>query len=413
MQIRSITSTNNYLNDMYLKLNNQFELKRIKMKMTIRYIAAFIFALTLIVMHTSCSKDDDEGTPRIDYIRITDPDSSDSLLVSAGQGHMIAIIGENLSGAEAIIFNNVVASLTSTYITNTSIIVNVPTEVPTEVTNTFTIYFANGETLTHDFIVSINKPSVTGMMCEYVNDGGTAVIYGNYFYEPLTVIFPGDLEATINTVADDNTSITVIVPEGTEPGHIAVKSNFGIGQSTFKFRDDRNIVISSDPFTGWWNADFVVSNPGADDPELINGNYIRVNKQIGAWGWTEVAGGPASAMGDISKNIPDDAILHPELYSCKFEMNTLKPFNGSSIRLNFGLNSENNDAYLFNPPYDTEGKWETISIPFEEMVKAYKDNGSTVEVNHDGYWSRVLIFGGTALDCDICFDNFRIVPNRY
>lgn len=380
------------------------------MKTKFRYIFIALAAFSLATIYSACNDDETSGTPRIDYIRITEPDASDSLLVSAGQGQLIAIMGENLGDAVGIEFNNLPATITTPYVTNTSILVRVPSEVPEEVTNQMVVFFKDGTSLAHDFSVSINKPSVTSMDCEYVNDGGLAVIRGNYFYEPLKVTFPGDLDGEIVSIEDE--TIKVMVPAGTEPGRITVKSNFGSGQSTFMFRDNRNIVISSDPFTGWWNADFVVSNPGPDDPALINGNYIRVTRQIGAWGWTEVAGGPASAMGDISKNIPDEAILHPELYTCKFEMNTLKPFNGSSIRLNFGLNSENNDAYLFNPPYDTGGEWETITIPYAEMVKAYEDNGSVVEVNHDGYWSRVLIFGGTALDCDICFDNFRIVPNK-
>ena len=380
------------------------------MKTKFRYIFIALAAFSLATIYSACNDDETSGTPRIDYIRITEPDASDSLLVSAGQGQLIAIMGENLGDAVGIEFNNLPATITTPYVTNTSILVRVPSEVPEEVTNQMVVFFKDGTSLAHDFSVSINKPSVTSMDCEYVNDGGLAVIRGNYFYEPLKVTFPGDLDGEIVSIEDE--TIKVMVPAGTEPGRIIVKSNFGSGQSTFMFRDNRNIVISSDPFTGWWNADFVVSNPGPDDPALINGNYIRVTRQIGAWGWTEVAGGPASAMGDISKNIPDEAILHPELYTCKFEMNTLKPFNGSSIRLNFGLNSENNDAYLFNPPYDTGGEWETITIPYAEMVKAYEDNGSVVEVNHDGYWSRVLIFGGTALDCDICFDNFRIVPNK-
>src|SRR3546814_15284262 len=77
-------------------------------------------------------------------------------------------------------------------------------------------------------------------------------------------------------------------------------------------------VCSSD-LTGWWDAAFVVSNPGAGDPPAINGNYIRVTRAISGWAWTQVAGGAADAMGDISKNIPDEAILKPENYYLKFE----------------------------------------------------------------------------------------------
>ena len=47
------------------------------------------------------------------------------------------------------------------------------------------------------------------------------------------------------------------------------------------------------------------------------------------------------------------------------------------------------------------------------MVDAYVAAGSEMAVSIDGYVTRVTIFGGTALDCDMCFDNFRIVPNKY
>ena len=37
-----------------------------------------------------------------------------------------------------------------------------------------------------------------------------------------------------------------------------------------------------------------------------------------------------------SKNIPDAAILKPEDYNFKFEVNTIKPYNGNRIKLMIG-----------------------------------------------------------------------------
>ena len=115
-------------------------------------------------------------------------------------------------------------------------------------------------------------------------------------------------------------------------------------------------------------------------------------------------------MGDISKNFPADAILNPENYNVKFEINTLKPYNNNIIRLNLGLQSETNDAYYWQPPYDSQGNWETVVIPLDEIFRAYEDVGVTPSVNPNGYWTRVMIFDGNELDCDIAFDNFRVVP---
>ena len=142
----------------------------------------------------------------------------------------------------------------------------------------------------------------------------------------------------------------------------------------------------------------------------INGNYIRINKAIGGWAWTEVAGGPPDAMGPISKNIPDEAILKPQDYNLKFEINTIKPYNSNVIKIMVGLTNWNNDEYRWMPPYDTKGQWKTVTIPFEEMVAAYKNSGSSMVVSPDGYYTRILFHGPGDLDCDLCFDNFRIVP---
>jgi len=371
-----------------------------------QYILLFSIAVS-IGGFSSCKSDSDSGgEPRIRYVRTTDPAASDSLLVGAGQGSLIAIVGENLKNVKEIWFNDKQALLIPTYITNTSVLVSVPSEIPTDITNKLKMVFSSGGILEHDFKLEISKPVVNSMLSEYVLAGGTAVINGNYFYEPLTVMFAGGAQGEILKLEDGR--IEVLVPEGAQPGQITVKTNFGETKSDFWFRDNRNIFISSDPFTGWWNESFVVKSPGADDPEAINGNYIRVARDIAGWSWLEVAGGPPDAMGDISKNIPDEAILKPENYNLKFEVNTMKPYNNNVIKINVGLSRDfNNDAYLWQPPIDTQGKWQTITIPFETVAKSY---GTPLTLSPNGYYTRILFHGPGDLAADISFDNFRVVP---
>jgi hypothetical protein len=43
------------------------------------------------------------------------------------------------------------------------------------------------------------------------------------------------------------------------------------------------------------------------------------------------------------------------------------------------------------------------------MVEKYKVKPV---VNPEGYWTRILIFGGDEFDADIAFDNLRIVPKK-
>lgn len=358
------------------------------------------------VLYTSCSKDDDEdGQPVVKYVRITAPESADSLLVAAGQGQLIAIIGENLQNTREIWFNDQQAALTSTYITKKSVLVSVPGKIPKEINNKLKIVFSNGQTLEQDFILQISEPVISNMLSEYVLTDETATINGNYFYAPLKVKFTGGVEGEVISVVDE--IIRVKVPAGAVPGPITVTTNFGSSESDFWFRDNRNIFISSDPFTGWWNESYVVKTPDPDGPPSINGNYIRVKKAIASGSWNEIAGGPASAMGPISKNIPDEAILKPEKYYLKFEVNTIKPYKNNVFKINVGLQSEYNDEYRWLPPYDTKGKWQTVVIPFEEVTASYK---TPLVVNPNGYWTRLLFHGPGDLDADISFDNFRVVP---
>jgi hypothetical protein len=366
-------------------------------------ILTVVFTLGSIV--SSCKKDDNSGEPVINYVRVTNPNSSDSLLVGAAQGKLIAIMGENLGGAVEMWFNDQKASLNPTYITNTTIIVNVPAQIPLSIDNKLKIKFKNGKELDYTFKVQISKPVVSSMVSEFVNTGDVATIRGNYFYAPLTVTFTGGATGQIESIKDQ--IIEVRVPAGAQPGPITVKSNFGETKSDFWFRDNRNIFISSDPYEGWWNAGYVVTNPGPNDPPKINGNYIRYTKFTAAWSWNELAGGPATAMPLQSKNIPDAAILKPEDYNLKFEINTIKPYNASTIRINVALNAEDNNAYQWQPPYDTKGKWQTVVIPFDQVVASYAVKPT---INPNGYWTRLLIQGPGDLDADIAFDNFRVVP---
>ena len=354
----------------------------------------------------SCTKDEDSGTPSVSYVRITRPESSDSLLVGAGQGRLIAVVGNNLKDAIEVWFNDRQATLTPTYITNTSILVTVPNPIPRDITNKLKIVFKNGYVLLYDFVVQISEPYIAGMASEFVNDGDVATIRGDFFYQPLTVKFEGGAAGQIVSVSE--TEIQVKVPTGVQPGRIIIKTNFGETKSNFWFRDSRNHFIDSDPYEGWWNSTYVVSNPGPADPPKISGNYIRFQKQIGSWSWNELAGGPASAMPVHSKNIPDAAILKAEDYYLKFEVNTIKPYNGNVVKINLALTAEDNDAYKWNPPYDTKCKWQTVAIPLEEI---FASSHVRPTVSAAGYWCRLLMGHAPGdLDADICYDNFRVVP---
>ena len=65
------------------------------MKIFNKSLLLFAIALATVSIYTSCTKDNESnsGEPRINYVRVTNPVSADSLLIGAGQGMLIAIVG--------------------------------------------------------------------------------------------------------------------------------------------------------------------------------------------------------------------------------------------------------------------------------------------------------------------------------
>jgi len=260
-------------------------------------------------------------------------------------------------------------------------------------------------------------PVITAMDNEYTPEGETTVIHGENFYSQMTVTFQGGLEAEILNV--DYYTAQIRVPAGAQPGPITVSADVGSVVSNFWYKDDRNLLITADPHVGFWgNGEgnppgpvWLVTSRGPGAPPAISGNYYRVNAVIN--NFVAVAGGPQNQMGDLAGNFPADAIANPGNYNIKFEINTLKPYNAGAIRLNFGIRQGDGVNHFpmlggstanlieFPPPFDTQGEWRTVTIPYDEMVAKY-------------YASRVLLLGTAAntLDCDIAFDNFRIAPKE-
>lgn len=384
------------------------------MKIFNRISQYLLFVTFGAIVFTSCMEDDSTmsgGEPSISYIRITDPESSDSLLIAAGQGSMIAIIGENLQQVRQIWFNDRQAQLSPNLITATSVITRVPSLIPVSITNQLKLVFPGRDTLFYDFRVAIGEPQITSMVSEYVNAGGIARIRGQYFYEPLTVTFPGGVTGEVVDVEDE--MIEVIVPEGAQSGPITVTNNFGESESDFWFRDNRNIIggfegTEDADFSGWWHGkDFIVSS----DPDIpaINNQFIRINRELAEWGWFEMWVGNGGTILEETSNIPADAFDNPDKYSLKFEINTLESLTGARIHMYMGpdMPGERGTNYMWEPNLHTEGQWETVSIPWNTFLAA----SPTLDYNPNGYQISFHFSGPLAVNAQFGLDNVRVVPN--
>lgn len=382
------------------------------MRLTFKSLTFLFIVFAMVGIFTSCSEDDalpNGGKPMVSYVRVTKPTASDSLLAKAGQGQMIAIIGQNLGEAVQIWFNNRQGQLSPTYVTNTSIITRVPTEIPTQISNKIKLYFSNGDSLLYDFKVDISEPIVTSMVSEYVLPGSIATIRGNYFYAPLTVTFTGGQTGEVVSVKDN--LVEVRVPAGAQPGPITVTTNFGKTASKFWFKDNRNIIASFDGGTsGNWTGSNYIKDADADVTP-INGKFIRFNKALGPYPYAEFYVGPSdSDIAKETKNIPADAFANPKNYSLKFEINTLAALSGAELRMYMGNNMPGErDAQYYNwkPNVDSKGQWQTVSIPFEDFWIANKK----FAYNPNGYGASFWFHGSLAVNTNFALDNLRVVPN--
>lgn len=389
------------------------------MKSQLKY---FLFLFVTLVMGgtiTSCSEDEalpNGGKPMISYIRVTRPAASDSLITKAGQGQMLAIIGENLQDVRELWVNDLQAALQSTFITNTSIITRVPSEIPQDITNKMRLVFANGDELVHDFTVVISEPVPSYMESEYVNEGGTAIIRGNFFYNPVQVYFTGANETKVEgeVVSALPNVLEVKVPAGAQPGPITIKTNFGETESEFWFRDNRNLIADYDDtdFGGWWHGPAFISS-GDANVQPISGKFLRIDKE-NTGGWFEAWVGEGSIK-TKTRNIPEAAFATPENYVLKFEMNTVAPLSYNGIRLMFSSNGgpgqRDITTYTWAANVDTKNKWQTVSIPFKDIYEANNKNGNTFTYNPNGY-AVSFHFVGPGTKAQFGMDNLRVVPTN-
>jgi hypothetical protein len=338
-----------------------------------------------------------DGDPVIDYVRLTDPSNSDSLLVSASLGTGIAIIGKNLGGTREVWFNDRKAIVNPTWVTNRSVLATVPSFAPTSITNTLYLVNAELDTLKYPFEVAIPAPVLASVKNEWPQEGENLVINGNYFFEPLTVEFTGGVTGTLVSVTQ--TSVEVSVPEGAAEGPITLATNFGRSESTFHIWDKRNIILNfDDKVANGWRIGL---SENTDGP--LDGNYLVVRGNIAANQRDEGPGAPAQSplcmeyWGGPAGRTENFYPLYPNSYRdyvLKFEAKINKWYGGYlNLCLSTPAHTGNNQEIWSNSlnargiwgpwaeadeEFSTDGEWITVVVPLTEF-QYFMDAPSNVE----------------------------------
>ena len=240
------------------------------------------YTLLALVSLTACVDEPDrfrltEGVPTIYYVRPIKASAADSLLTGAYLGNSICIVGDNLRSVYKMKFNDQEAILNNSYITDHTLLVDVPKALPGEVTDK--IYFINkaGESVTYDFEVLVPAPSVTTMSCEYAPIGSEAVIYGDYFLDDASMamaVYFGDKKATVKSLTQS--TVTIVVPDGISPKDpVYVETVNGKTKAPFLWCDDRGMLFDFDGATGLGNHGWHGRDIEEDETSLT-GKFVRL-----------------------------------------------------------------------------------------------------------------------------------------
>lgn len=436
--------------------------------MKTRYINWFFVAALAMMgcFMTACEDQPDkyeiaDGVPTLKYVRSPLPEEADSLLVGAYLGNTVCLVGDNLRSIYELYFNDQKATLNTSYMTDHTILVDIPKNIPEEVTNKIYMVTKSGAKVDFDFNVMVPAPVVSSMSCEYAPAGSEAVLYGDYFVDdpnvPLTISMPGDITVEGEQITSiTKTAIKFIVPVGAMQGNIRVKSIYGTGQSVFQYKDTRNILFDWDgKYEGAlaagnsWNGDnekkgqILPSVPSVDNNYMVLGTTFLSGGQWDTppeytmmyWPDLNATEGcvPLYDLPQFKKMLEDYTI---EELALKFEVYvpTSNPWMAEGMQIMFtsldeaSIQKHNNDYfYQTETPrgvwipweetgsYDTGNQWVTVTLKMSEFNKQISGVVSETELTKEKLAGLSIFLRGGGVDgkeCEpiICIDNIRVVP---
>lgn len=405
-------------------------------------------AVCATIGFTACEDEPDKyeisgGSPTIRYIRPVNVESADSILTGAYMDNNICIVGENLRSITKMLFNDQEAKLIPSLITNNTMIVTVPGNIPGEVFNKIFMINNSNDTTTYDFKVLVPGPNINSMSNEWAKGGEQATIYGNYFVDdpntPLTLTISGkkvDIEDfTIS-------SMTFTIPEGLSEGPVEISTVYGKKKARFNYHDTRGMLFD-DWDNGWpddyANGQFKHGWHGArisNDEYSLDGYYLLlgdVDFTDGAWDdsnlcfeyWPE-------ATDRLSDRVSFANFANMAL---KFEVNipSSNPWTNLSMQCIFTgdaqvTNATANNTFfhdvdyprgLWTPwnqtgSYDTGGKWVTVTLPLSTFKYLEDGTPAGTPLTAENFTGLTLFIwngvqNGTTCHPIIRIDNIRAV----
>ena len=437
-----------------------------------RYIKSIMLMATIALGFASCEDYPDafvlaDGVPTVQYVKYAD---RDVLIEQAYMGEIVCFVGDNLCSVRELFFNDQKAVLNTSFMTENTLVAAVPGDLPEIKTDKVYMITKGQDTVAVDFKVMLPAPQVKSMSCEFQKPGEDVTIYGNYFVEPMTVIFEDGNGAVVTEFKKVTmTEATFTIPADAKPGKVRVETESGLARSPFSYYDfcdgliadfdgpldkDKKVTSSNGIVPQGWNFTGTYSSEGG-----IMGKYVELKSAIpmssdGGWNedfkidfwcgtWngdpmsvTSGPGTPICYLVDFTdfKNM-----------ALKFELfiPSSNPWKSGSMQLIFcSSDKAANDSWqnntfvhsstsdpkgldlcrgLYRPwettgSFDTGDKWITVTVPFSEFTYNSDGTNGKVPLEKPEDFATFVIWpwsgGVIGEECTPIFriDNLRAVP---
>ncbi len=441
------------------------------MKMNKNILLVGVVALGTLFT-TACNDEPDKytvasGVPTVYYVRSPLVTAADSLITEVSTGSTICLVGDNLRSIYELYFNDKQAVLNNSYMTDNTVIVDIPKTIPDLVSDKIYMITKSADTVTYDFSVTVPAPTVSTMSCEYAPAGQIVTITGNYFVDdpnvPLTVTFPGDVVVSEFTSIAQS-SISFKMPEVTEEGTVSVTSIYGTGTSSFHYLDSRGILFDFDGLTGLGNLGWHNATITSDDTSIC-GNFVQfgdgsTSLDDNTWNdssfsfeyWPGNYDDPLTYTAGSSIRLLDlvDFSDYTNM-SLKFEIYvpSASPWSCAAMQIIFAgvdvvsygsadvvdiygvttggcnnsyISGEEVPRAMYRPwsdtgSYNTGDEWATVTIPFSSsFLYGYSGSAATGSLKESSFSSLVMFVCGGGVSGTECtpiikVDNIRAVEN--
>lgn len=433
-----------------------------------RYIRQIMLLAAAALGFASCEDYPDafvlaDGVPVVQYVRYAD---REVLIDQAYMGEVVCFVGENLCSVRELFFNDQKAVLNTSFITENTLVAAVPGNLPKETTDKAYLITKGQDTVAVDFRVMLPAPQIKSMSCEFQKPGEDVTIYGNYFAEPMTVMFEDGSGAAVTTFKSVSmTEVTFTIPADAKPGKVKIQTESGLARSPFSYYDFCDGLITD--FDGPVNNDkgHYSSSTSGIIPQGWNfsgeykseggilGNYVELKSAnpLTPDGWHEdfkvefwcgvwdgnpmgVTSGPGTPLCYVID------FTNWQKMALKFELciPSGNPWSGASLQVLFcGADKVSNDEGmqnntfweastglcrgLYHPwtetgSFDTAGKWITVTIPLSEFTYNADGTSGTVPLQKPedfanfSFWAWTGGQGGEECTPVFRFDNLRVVP---